>query len=399
MNRAAKEGRYCGGIVPYGFRVDGHKQTARLVAAEEMLPGCLMSQAEIIRHIFRRLAYDGWACRRIAKELNDLGVPTKYAIEGRGVRGERTQGLWGAGRVRNMVVNPVYKGKGQYGRRSTKRRDVIAAEVEALVPEELWQAAQDALARNRSCAKNTPRVYLLRGVMRCGTCGRAYNGSQHHGDTWYRCNGTLNRTELVGTRCQGKILRGEPLETLVWSDIERFLRDPGEILRELEAEVETDPVREAMEQERARWQSARMEWQARRERLLELYEGGHRTKKEMEERLGPILDSLTQANNRLAALEEQEQELEPTPVSVDLLDQIHQQLNAGLTDEKRAEIVRLLVKGITVNTDIAENGKKTQRVFVEYRFPGVSATYSGRDSSPRPACNRPGRRRCRCVAR
>jgi pimeloyl-ACP methyl ester carboxylesterase len=34
MNRAAREGRYCGGIVPLGYRIAGRKQTARLVPDE-----------------------------------------------------------------------------------------------------------------------------------------------------------------------------------------------------------------------------------------------------------------------------------------------------------------------------------------------------------------------------
>ena len=373
-DRAAREGRYCGGIVPYGYRVAGHKNTARLIPAEDQLPGCLMSEAEVMRHIYSRLALDGWRCRGIAGELNDLGIPTKYTIEGRGLRGKNVQGLWGAGRIRNMVVNPVYRGQLLYGRRATKQREVIRASVAALVGEDLWQAAQETLTRNRICAKNTERVYLLRGVIRCGVCGRAYCGSQHRGEPWYRCDGTLRRTELVAKRCHAKILRGDALETIVWDDIESFLRSPGEILKKLETEVEADPVREALAKERVRWGKARQEWETRRERLLELFEAGHRTKAEMEERLSPIINSLAQAVARVAALDAQERDLAPVPISADLLDEIREQLDAGLSDERRAEIVRLLVQRITVFTDIAPDGKKTQRVFVEYRFPRVSLT-------------------------
>jgi site-specific DNA recombinase len=373
-DRAAREGRYCGGIVPYGYRVKGHKQTARLVPAEDLLPGCLMSESEVIRHIYSRLGVDGWSCRQIATELNDLGIPTKYTIEGRGLRGKNVQGRWGAGRIRNMVVNPVYRGELRYGRRATKSREVIKATVPALVDEDLWLAAQDTLTRNRVCAKNTERVYLLRGVIRCGVCGRTFCGSLHRGGPWYRCDGTLRRAELTGERCPAKMLRGDVLEDIVWNDIECFLRNPGEVLRKLEAEVEADPVREALAKERARWEKARQEWEARRERLLELFEAGHRTKAEMEERLIPIVASLAQTIDRLAALNEQERDLAPVPVSADLLEEIRGQLDTGLSDEKRAEIVRLLVRRITVFTDVAPDGKKTQRVFVEYLFPRVSLT-------------------------
>ena len=393
MSRAAREGRYCGGIVPYGYQVEGHKNNARLVPAEDEIPGSVMSQAQTIRHIYERLARDGWTCRQIANELNALAVPTRYSIDGRGMRGRATQGRWGAGRIRNMVVNPIYRGEQQYGCRSEGGREVITAEVPALVTEEIWHAAQETLARNRSMPKNTRRAYLLRGVIRCGECGRTFCGSQNHGATWYRCDGTLNRTDLVAPRCRAKITKGEYLEPIVWSDIERFLRDPGDILSELEAEAQSDPVGEAMAGERARWENARNEWMARRERLLDLYERGHRTWGEVEERLAPVAQGLAQAEEQLAALDGDERDLEIPPVSVDFLTQIHERLDAGLTDAERAEIVRLLV-GITVFTDFGEDGKKTQRALVNYRFPCRGATCTDMGSSPRPKYTRRGRPRC-----
>ncbi len=150
MNEAARQGRYCGGIVPYGYRAEGHKNTSHLVPAEEKQLGSPMSEAEVVRHIYRRLAADGFSCRRVADELNILGVPTKYALEGRGVRGKRTQGRWGPGRVGNMVSNPIYRGEQHYGRRSKRERRIISAQVVPLVSPELWQAAQETLARNRA---------------------------------------------------------------------------------------------------------------------------------------------------------------------------------------------------------------------------------------------------------
>jgi site-specific DNA recombinase len=379
-DRAAREGRYCGGIVPYGYQVQGHKQTARLVPAREQLPGCLLSEAEVITHIYTRLGVDGWSCRSIASELTALGIPTRYQLDGRGHRGKATQGRWGAGRIRNMAVSPIYYGLLQYGRRSAKSRDLIEAQVPPLVGKELWDAAQETLEHNRLCPKNTERIYLLRGVIRCGNCGRTYAGSLHRGEPWYRCGGTLQRSELVGERCQAKLLRGDILHTVVWEDIEAFLRNPGDVLSELESEAEGDPVRESLVKERVRWEKAKTEWEAKRERLLQLFEAGYRTKAEVDERLIPIMSALSQAIERLKALDEQERDLAPVPVSLDLLEQIRAQLDEGLSDEKRAEIVRLLVHRITVFTDMAENGKKTQRIVIEYLFPRVSATGTPRGS-------------------
>ena len=119
MNRAAKEGRYTGGIVPLGYSVSGDRGFRRLVPDDSPMWAGL-SAADVVRRIYDHLAVDGWSCVRIATEFNSLGVPTSYRRDGRGVRGKRTQGLWRSGRIRNLVVNPVYRGVLQYGRRSSR---------------------------------------------------------------------------------------------------------------------------------------------------------------------------------------------------------------------------------------------------------------------------------------
>jgi hypothetical protein len=57
----------------------------------------------------------------------------------------------------------------------------------------------------------------------------------------------------------------------------------------------------------------------------------------------------------------------------DLLAEIRARLDAGLTDEQRQEIVRLLAS-VVVQTTIGEDGKKTAKALVTYRFPGVVST-------------------------
>src|SRR5581483_5253428 len=118
MERAAREGRYCGGIVPFGFRVEGKKQTARLVPDEEPFWG-ETSAAELVRQMYAWLL-EGRSCYWIADHLNAVAVPTHYVRDGRllrdsqGRRTRATQGKWRPGRIRNLVVNPVYKGELRY---------------------------------------------------------------------------------------------------------------------------------------------------------------------------------------------------------------------------------------------------------------------------------------------
>jgi site-specific DNA recombinase len=383
MNEAARQGRYCGGIVAYGYRAEGHKNTSRLVPSEIAPPGSPMSEAAVVRHIFNRLAADGWSCRKIADELNVLGVRTKYVLEGRGVRGFRTQGLWGAGRIQNMVTNPIYRGEQLYGRRSDKKREVVTAQVEPLVSEELWGAAQETLARNRAVAKNTQRVYLLRGVLKCARCGRNFCGTSSHGDSWYRCDGTLRRSDLVGERCSAKRLKGAYLEPIVWRDIECFLRDPRDILIELQRETAGDPEGERLLEERRRLEVALGERREERERLIDLHQHGDISRPEFEQRAEQIRDAASKIEERLAALASQEDEHGDQHLDPDLLAELRHRLDEGLTAEQRQEIVRLLVRDITIHT--GSDSARTQRAVIRYRFDGAVATCTDRGSSRPPA--------------
>src|SRR5262249_23420636 len=58
----AREGIWLGGIVPYGYYVSGQKKQARLVVSEIPLPGLTLSEADVVRLIYRLLAEEGWSC-------------------------------------------------------------------------------------------------------------------------------------------------------------------------------------------------------------------------------------------------------------------------------------------------------------------------------------------------
>ena len=202
-NHWAKEGVWLGGIVPYGYYVAGQKKQARLVVSEAPLPGLTLSEADVVRMIYRLLADEGWSCIRIAEHINALGVPPTYTKDSRqiarnrpdGKRKAHTAGVWRYGRIRNLAVNSVYKGIHIYGRRSKKQREVITRTVPAIVDAEIWEKAQQTLQRNMLIAtRSAVQSYLLRGLITCGVCGLHYCGTSHRQpsgkvDMYYKCNG------------------------------------------------------------------------------------------------------------------------------------------------------------------------------------------------------------------
>ena len=367
MNRAAREGRYTGGIVPLGYTASGDRGARRLVPDDSLMWEHL-SAADVVRRIYHHLASDGWTCPHIASEFNSLGIPTSYRRDGRGVRGRRTQGLWRSGHIRNLVVNPVYKGELQYGRRSSKPngREIISAPVTALVSEETWNAAIATLKRNRIAANNSRHTYLLRSLIRCAVCGLAFCGTWARNKPRYRCNGSMVERGPFTGRCIGASIKGEKLEATVWSDVSRFLLDPQVLVDELLAESNDIESRAVAEAERASLIDARSAAQHRRKRAIDLYTRAKLSDDEFDAIAADVERELKTLDERLAVLEPD-----------DVLAEIRERLEADLSDAERREIVQLLVRRITVHATVPDRGRKQVRVVIDYRFPPTGATRTG----------------------
>jgi site-specific DNA recombinase len=387
MERAAREGRYTGGIVPLGYRVDGRRQTARLIPDETIIWGD-WTAADLVYHIYWWVGVEEKSCRWVSHELNLRNIPTSYYRDGRGVRGKRTQGLWRPGRIRNLVVNPVYKGLLLYGRRrsrNSKRTDLIPGSVPPLVPSELWEAAQRTLAANRICAKNTQKVYLLRSVMVCGVCGLHYGGTPgRDGISWYRCNGQLTERGGIEGRCPGKSVRSDWLEPIVWGDIERWLWSPGDVLDDINLDQEQENQRAIIEAERITLQKALEGLAERRRRAVDLHVRSRIEDAELDDLLDEIGRERSILEERLARIVASEEE-EPQALDANLLEELRGRLDSGLDEAARNEIVRLLVRRILVDTTVQEDGHKMLRIRIEYRFPAVPLSTTGRGSWPPPA--------------
>lgn len=385
MNRAASEGRYVGGIVPYGYRVQGTKETARLVPDDRHV-WADWTAAAVVRHMYQRLAVDRWSCIRIAEELNALGIPPAYVQADRGIRGKRTAGVWRGSRIRNLVVNTTYRGEYQYGKRSSRKRDIIVARVPRLVSDEEWNAAQETLKANRLAPDGKKRTYLLRSVVMCGLCGLNYVGT-HSRDTWYRCGGQIAQRGKFEGRCPSKSVKGDHLEPIVWSDIEDWLRNPGALLEELHGESRDDEAAAVREASRMTLQAALDGLDDRRERRLAQHERGHISDAELDAALDEIAAERGAVITRLSDLDpSQEQE---APMPLDLIQELRTRIDGGLSEEHRQEIVRHLVSRITIQTEVQADGKKSARAIVEYRFPNHGGTEcSGNPDDDGSCCSR-----------
>ena len=379
MNRAAKEGRYTGGIVPLGYCVSGDRGARRLVPDDSPMWAGL-SAADVVRRIYDHLAVDGWTCPHIASEFNSLGIPTSYRRDGRGVRGKRTQGLWRSGRIRNLVVNPVYRGVLQYGRRSTKPngREVISASVPPLVSEDVWNAAIATLKRNRALPRNSCHSYLLRSLIRCAVCGLSFCGTWTRGPR-YRCNGSMAHRGPFAGKCIGASIKGEKLEAVGLVDVSRFLTRPRRPRRTsssrspMTSDAENHAIAEA---ERDSLLANRSAVQERRTRAIDLYTRAKLSEVEFDAIAADVERELKTLDDRLAVLEPDD-DVADDGLSEHVLTEIRERLTGDLSDSERREIVQLLVRRITVHTTLTGRGPKQVRVVIDYRFPPGGAARTG----------------------
>ncbi|MGD9147756.1 MAG: recombinase family protein, partial [Anaerolineae bacterium] len=173
------------GRPPYGYEISEIDGKTSLVHCER--------EAETVRQVFHWYVHgDGqsgpMSIYAIACKLNEMGVPT-FADTGTRkpiAPKRRGYGKWARSPIHRMLRNETYAGVWRYGKakqvdgRWTKNPEehLLEVEVPAIVPRQLWEAAQTRLAQNKSSGHwNRKHNYLLSSRVTCGTCGLKMAGS------------------------------------------------------------------------------------------------------------------------------------------------------------------------------------------------------------------------------
>ena len=216
----AKEGRMTGGFhrtYGYDYIKVSQKNGGRRAIND--------IEAKWVRRIYQWLVNDGLSGNVITKKLRALNAPTKEAL------------YWNRTSVLAILKNPAYMGKtyaftGRY-RRPANEWIELPGTTPAIISEDLFEAAQKQLQKNRMKAKrNRRRQYLLAGHLYCRKCGRSYWGYADRVKLRYRCPRTQSMVAPVN-RCDNKSWLADELEVLVWTQIERVLNDPELIIAEI----------------------------------------------------------------------------------------------------------------------------------------------------------------------
>jgi site-specific DNA recombinase len=293
--RLAKQGKAIGNhFQPLGYII----QDGQYVVVEE--------EARIVRLIFEWAVSDRLSIRGIGLRLTKMAARTK-----------RGNTHWAPSSVQGILDNSIYAGTAYWNRHQpvtpkTRRspqeqhrkveksssvlRDPsewIALPCPAIVPKEIYEAAQKQLQINKERSpRNTRRSYLLRGLMKCQMCGYSYcgRGSKYK---YYYCGGKNSldqyRASYTGAACPSKWLRAEHLEVRVWDYIKGQITDEAALLAAFEQRDQITGAELQRDQAELETQSAIAEKLRRKEaEMLDLYSDGIISREVLRERLAGI---------------------------------------------------------------------------------------------------------------
>lgn len=207
QRETAMKGRFCGGKVPYGYRLqDGH-----LVADEATAP--------IIRAVFAKYA-EGCSKKEIFSGLSAMGIT--------GGGGAPLS----ASSFAHALSSETYVGRYHYN------GQLIPGLAEALIDEDTFARVQQRILQHAhapSAGRGEVR-YLLQGKLYCGHCGatmrgmsgKARNGDKHY---YYACS-----ERRISHTCQKSHERKDPLEAYVIRCTLDWIRSPVHV-REIAQDV------------------------------------------------------------------------------------------------------------------------------------------------------------------
>ncbi len=194
----AREGKWNGGQAPFGYRLDKENDTIQIEPEE----------AAIVRIIYDKYVHDDMGLDSICNYLNQHGY-TKSKLR------EQEVNYFTRSFLARLLENPVYSGKIAYGKSTTEKvkgtRDqyhrvkvdtplIADGKHEAIIDEELWQAAQDKrkeMGVKWNKTHSLEHEHILSGLIKCPICGTGLAGTvrrrknkktgDYKDDFYYRC--------------------------------------------------------------------------------------------------------------------------------------------------------------------------------------------------------------------
>ena len=359
----ARNGAMIGGAAPYGCT---YVRTTGTTPARWELN---QAEAAVMREVYRLFVEKELTLHALVREVNALGIRTRNGLN-----------LWSRSALHRILTSETYIGtahlfktypaeperhrKATPYRKNPKttrghrdRSEWVAVTVPAIVDRETYDRAQRVLQQNEHLAarNNTRHPYLLRGLVKCGTCGRPYVGTAHNDYFYYVCS----RRPARSADCSSRYVCTDRSEPVAWETIRRLLDNPELILEQFDKRTTSHKA----SRERAQAKSTKLERQLKdtdteEMRVVRLYR---------EEKIDAALleAQLQEVREKREALKRHIDALAPSLDTPELTDNTQRAIRAftanlrrGLdnaTFEEKQRVLRLLIDRIEINPD-AQSG-------------------------------------------
>ena len=267
---------------PYGYRRVA--RTAERPAHLEVFE----PEAEVVRRIFDDYVAGGHSTRQIARRLNTDRIPTSTG-----------KAVWGTSAIGRLLRNEAYVGRVYFNKTESvpdprpgrarrqvprPRQDWVQIAVPVIIAEDVFEAAGRVSRDNSqwSPRRAEPGAWLLRGMVRCGSCGvgvvchkmRGRNGTFHR---YYYCrNHDPLRAGGEDKRCNERNIRSDDLDAFVFEQVRKALLRPEVLLAGEQAVAKRAPAPddELLDAQLARFDRKIEAADNERRRLADLYQAG-----------------------------------------------------------------------------------------------------------------------------
>lgn len=217
---SAKEGNFISSVAPYGYdriKIDNKYWTLKINEKE----------AEMVKLVFHLYVHEGLGATMISHKLNELGITTRKnkrftptAI--RQILGNETY----IGKIRwqaKPVVKVFEDGKVVKKRMRKKDYELFEGKHEAIISDELFNAAQDRKGTVTKEKVDTTLKNPFAGLIKCKKCGGAIAMRIH------RKNGIVTRKDRyycrTGIYCDNKSSNAEVVQALIVKALKQHLED------------------------------------------------------------------------------------------------------------------------------------------------------------------------------
>lgn len=349
-SRAAKQGKWLGGIVPYGY----FKNKEGYLEVND-------TEAIVVRKIFDMYVTDNMTGLDIAIYLNNTGIDCNYAARGTGKKNKTDKkSLWAPSTIQRILSNTTYMGIHEYGKRSTKRKEPIVRSVPSIIPTEVFDKAKKLRTHNTKIAKrNSPnRDFLLRTLIKCNECGRTYYGVFYRkSPSVYSCSGKkkINK-DLYGTKCSNVNLVADDIEEYVWNMCKELILNIDDYVIETDNSIEKDELITVL----SNLNNKIVDLDKEKNNILKLYRKNLIDDTDLEEQLKDIKNELNNHNKLIDTVNEKLKILDNKDLVVsDFKQHIEEYRNNldNISNTDKMDIIRLLLKEIIVSSRV-EDGEK-----------------------------------------